>query len=80
MVFTYAVCSDLARWKRQVTAFQNATVEAEGLCRPTRVEGLRLCGGENRKEGFIQMFNTTINAWSLLCDPQFNDRTAEVRL
>ena len=51
---------------------------ADGLCHETSVEGLRLCGSENKKEGFIRMYNTTINAWSMLCDPQFNDRTAEV--
>jgi len=52
--------------------------DAEGLCRKTFLPDVRLCGGESSNEGFIQMFNSTINAWSLVCDPQFNDRTAEV--
>ena len=39
---------------------------------------IRLYGGHNENEGFIQFYNETERRWTLICDDSFNDRTAEV--
>ena len=79
----YYIFLFVARFRRQSGVDTLAggipnTTEADGKCRETAIEGVRLCGGDNEREGFLQLYNDTINAWSLMCDPQFNDRTAEV--
>jgi len=52
---------------------QNKPVESNVL--PLQV---RLSGGDNSDEGFIEIYNDTEHRWALLCDSNFNDRTAEV--
>ena len=31
-----------------------------------------------RESGFLELFNTTTNTWNLMCDSQFNEKSAEV--
>lgn len=39
---------------------------------------VRLRGGANEDEGFIEIYNNTEHRWSIICDNNFNERTAEV--
>ena len=39
---------------------------------------LRLNGGEQENEGFIEFYNSTERRWTLICDQHFNDKTAQV--
>ena len=39
---------------------------------------LRFRGGEGKNEGFLEIYNATERRWTIICDPFFNDRTAEV--
>ena len=39
---------------------------------------IKLVGGPNSDEGFIQVYNVTAKVWTIVCDDSFNDRTAEV--
>ncbi|XP_076314291.1 LOW QUALITY PROTEIN: protein bark beetle-like [Tachypleus tridentatus] len=43
---------------------------------------VRLCVslscGETRRDGFLEIFNTTTSQWSPVCDPRFTERNAEV--
>lgn len=39
---------------------------------------VRLTGGTNEDEGFIEIYNNTEHRWSIICDNNFNERTAEV--
>lgn len=39
---------------------------------------VRLHGGEQSNEGFIEFYNETERRWAIICDDSFNDRTAEV--
>lgn len=39
---------------------------------------LRLVGGMNEDEGFLELYNTTSKSYNLVCDKQFNEKTAEV--
>jgi len=38
---------------------------------------LRLRGGKDADEGFVEIFNNTLLQWSIVCDNTFNERTAE---
>ncbi|XP_013781367.1 protein bark beetle-like [Limulus polyphemus] len=43
---------------------------------------VRLCVsptcGKTRRDGFLEIFNTTTSQWSPVCDPRFTERNAEV--
>ncbi|KAL3315829.1 hypothetical protein Ciccas_005532 [Cichlidogyrus casuarinus] len=39
---------------------------------------LRLSGGSARYEGFLEVFNETMDRWDLICDDQFSRSTAQV--
>ena len=39
---------------------------------------VRLKGGKSPNEGFLEIFNTSSRSWNLMCDSQFNEKTAEV--
>ena len=39
---------------------------------------IHLIGGETEDEGFIEIYNSTERRWALVCDIDFNDKTAEV--
>ncbi len=39
---------------------------------------VRLVGGDQTYEGFIEIYNGTERRWTIVCDPGFNDKTAEV--
>lgn len=39
---------------------------------------VRLNGGKNDKEGFLELYNITSKSWNIMCDNQFNEKTAEV--
>lgn len=50
----------------------------QGNCQATLNASIWLCGGEHDNEGFLTLYNSTAHVWSLVCDPSFNDRTAQV--
>ncbi|CAH1792063.1 unnamed protein product [Owenia fusiformis] len=39
---------------------------------------IRLHGGERPNEGFVELFNKTTNRWNIVCDQNWNEKTAEV--
>lgn len=39
---------------------------------------IRFSGGETSNEGFLELYNTSSKSWNLMCDNQFNEKTAEV--
>ena len=39
---------------------------------------IRLFEGLNENEGFLQIYNTTLRAWTMVCDRQFTIKSAEV--
>ncbi len=39
---------------------------------------VRLHGGDEPFEGFLEIYNSTERRWTLICDQHFNERTAEV--
>ena len=39
---------------------------------------VRLNGGDTEYEGFIELYNATERRWTIVCDSQFHERTAEV--
>jgi len=39
---------------------------------------IRLSGGGNEDEGFVEMYNVTERRWAIICDKNFNDFTGEV--
>jgi len=39
---------------------------------------LRLSGGSSRDDGYLEIYNETEHRWSIVCDDNFNDFTAQV--
>ena len=39
---------------------------------------MRLNGGDSSDDGFLEIYNATEGRWTIVCDHNFNDRTAEV--
>ncbi|KAK6181325.1 hypothetical protein SNE40_009204 [Patella caerulea] len=39
---------------------------------------IRLRGGETTNEGFLELYNSSSKSWNIMCDSQFNEKTAEV--
>lgn len=42
------------------------------------VSTVRLRGGLQKNEGFLEFFNASTSTWNIMCDSQFNEKTAEV--
>ncbi len=60
------------RWKRQGTKpYKADTTNPEH-------GAIRLNGGDDPDEGFIEFYNSTERRWTIVCDDNFNDETAEV--
>ena len=57
--------NQMTRWKRDVRG-------------PPEHGMARLVGGEHDNEGFIEFYNATERRWSIVCDSNFNLKTAEV--
>ncbi|KAL3873370.1 hypothetical protein ACJMK2_036499 [Sinanodonta woodiana] len=53
-----------------------------GLCRRKREVSsqrtVRFIGGLEKNEGFLELYNSTTQSWNIMCDNQFNEKTAEV--
>ena len=45
---------------------------------PVDSHDVKLNGGELDNEGFIEFYNSTERRWTLICDQNFNDKTAQV--
>ncbi|XP_052783699.1 protein bark beetle-like isoform X2 [Mya arenaria] len=39
---------------------------------------IHFVGGQNDYEGFLELYNASSRSWNIMCDSQFNEKTAEV--
>lgn len=65
----------------RIQMFPSPTRVAQGSSKVKRSavpEKVRLRGGSNKNEGFLEFFNSTSNKWNIMCDNKFNEKMAEV--
>lgn len=56
------------------------SVNYEGYARDSTAAGIRLTGDGSlfKDAGFLELYNSSSKTWNMMCDSQFNEKTAEV--